>query len=314
MPIRFTRRILDHLAHPGYRPSGVNDTARELRVEADDRAVFDEAIERLEREHRVEIDHAGTVRLPSLGDEVVGGFRLNARGFGFVIPDHPVREGDLFIPRGRTRDALSGDRVRARVIFQKGRAKAKSGRSPYTGQVEEVLERGRDHFVGVLFERGGSWFVEPGGRTFYEPVLIRDPHARNAAAGDQVVIEMLHYPDDRHVPNTVGTEDAADRFDQLAATVANTGIAKVAEVREIFSHLGVGETEPLSQLAGADRLVPAAVQVLQLSQVETQPADHCLGNGGVCRGVRASSLRIAHAVVSRVDCRTARHPARAVTP
>ena len=205
MPIRFTRRILDHLAHRGYRPSPVGDTARELRVDADDQAVFDEAIERLEGEHRIEIDSRGMVRLPSLGDEVVGGFRLNARGFGFVIPDHPVREGDLFIPRGRTADALSGDRVRARVIYQKGRGKAKPGRSPYIGQIEEVLKRGRDHFVGVLYERGGSWFVEPGGRTFYEPVLIRDPHARNAAAGDQVVIEMLHYPDDRHVPEGVIT-------------------------------------------------------------------------------------------------------------
>ena len=50
MPIRFTRRILDHLAHRGYRPSAVGETARELRVDADDRAVFDEAIERLESE------------------------------------------------------------------------------------------------------------------------------------------------------------------------------------------------------------------------------------------------------------------------
>ncbi len=205
MPLRFTRRILDHLAHPGYRPSPVGDVQRDLRVDAEDQPLFAEAIERLESEGRVELDPQGVVRLPSWGDEAVGGFRLNSRGFGFVVPDNPVRDGDLFIPRGRTRDAISGDRVRASVIHQKWRGKARSGRSPFIGQIEEVLQRGRDSFVGVLFERGGAWFVEPSGRSLYEPVLIRDPHVKNARAGDQVVIELLHYPDDHYVPEGVIT-------------------------------------------------------------------------------------------------------------
>ncbi len=205
MPLRFTRRILDHLAHTGYRPSKVGDTARELRVDDEDQSLFDQAIGRLQSDGRIEIDQKGLLRLPTWGDEVVGVFRLNRRGFGFVISDDPVRDGDLFIPRGKTRDAISGDRVRASVIHQKWRGQAKPGRSPYTGQIEEVLERGRDSFVGVLFERGGSWFVEPAGRTLYEPVLIRDPHVKNAKAGHHVVIELLHYPSERYVPEGVIT-------------------------------------------------------------------------------------------------------------
>ena len=82
MPLRFTRRILDHLAHPGYRPSKVGDTARGLRVDREDQALFDEAIERLGAEGRIEIDRDGLVRLPTWGNEVVGTFRLNRRGFG----------------------------------------------------------------------------------------------------------------------------------------------------------------------------------------------------------------------------------------
>lgn len=203
MPLRFTRRILDHLAHANYRPSPVKQTARELRVAAEDEALFTEAIRRLQDDGRLEIDPAGLVRLPSYGDEVVGELRLNARGFGFVRPDEPHRDGDLFIPPGRTRDAISGDRVRATVQHQGWRGKGRPGRSPFTGTVVEVLERGRDHFVGVLFERGGSWFVEPSGRTLAEPVLIRDPHAKNAKAGDQVVIELLHYPQEQYIPEGV---------------------------------------------------------------------------------------------------------------
>jgi hypothetical protein len=37
-------------------------------------------------------------------------------GFGFLVPDHPMREGDLIIPAGMTKDALNGDRVRVKVI------------------------------------------------------------------------------------------------------------------------------------------------------------------------------------------------------
>ena len=206
MPLRFTNRILDHLGHSHYRPSVPKAIARDLDVEADERPFFDEAIEMLADEARIEIGRDELVRLPGYPDEIVGYFRLNARGFGFVIPESPYRDGDLFVPRGSTRDAISRDRVRAKVVRQSWRGKARPGRSPFTGRIVEVLERGRDHFVGALFQRGGQWFVEPDGKSLYEPVLIRDPHAKNAKAGDKVVIELLHYPDEQYVPEGVITE------------------------------------------------------------------------------------------------------------
>ncbi|MHC4970273.1 MAG: ribonuclease R family protein [Planctomycetota bacterium] len=203
MPLRYTRRILDHLAHTTYRPAMASEAAADLRVNREDQALFQEAIEQLQEEGRLEIDREGRLQLPSYGEEIVGGFRLNARGFGFVVPDDPCREGDLFIPRGRTRDAISGDRVRAKVIRQTWRAKARPGRSSCIGQIVEVLERGREHFTGMLFSRGGAWFVEPSGKSLYEPVLIRDPHVKGAKAGDEVVIELLHYPTEHYVPEGV---------------------------------------------------------------------------------------------------------------
>jgi ribonuclease R len=196
MPLRYTSRILDHLAHATYRPASVKTLARDLRVDRDDRDVFDAAVAALVEEGRIEIGPDERVRLPAMGDEITGRFRLNERGFGFVIPDDPRREGDLFVPRGSVRDAISGDRVRARVQRQAWRGKSKPGRSDVVGRIVEVLERGQEHFVGTLVKRGRQWFVEPDGRSLYDPVVIRDPHAKNAKAGDKVVIELLHYPDE----------------------------------------------------------------------------------------------------------------------
>ena len=160
MPLRFTRRILDHLAHPSYRPSPAKDTARVLRVEPEDDELFREAVKRLESEGRVDAS-GGLLRLPGYGDEIVGKFRLNARGFGFVIPDDPYREGDLFIPRGRTRDALSGDRVRAEVVRQPWRGKAKPGRS----HIGTMAGRSCRTRCGTQAPQGGPTRLD----TFHEP-------------------------------------------------------------------------------------------------------------------------------------------------
>ena len=70
----------------------------------------------LVEEGRVEVSGDGKLRLPRFGDEVEGRLKLNPRGFGFLVPDRPTREGDLFIPAGMTKDALNGDRVRVKVI------------------------------------------------------------------------------------------------------------------------------------------------------------------------------------------------------
>ena len=203
MPLRYRHRIIDHLAHASYRPAVPRALARDLRVEAEDRATFDETLALLGEEGLIDIGADGLVRLAGYGDEVEGTFRLNVRGFGFVIPDSPHREGDLFIPPNAVRDGISGDRVRAKVIRRAGRGRGPGDRKSLFGRIVEVLERGQDQFVGVLLERGGQWFVDPDGRVLREPVLIRDPHARNARAGDKVVIELLHYPDENYVPEGV---------------------------------------------------------------------------------------------------------------
>lgn len=205
MALRFKHRILEHLAHSGYEPAPQKDIARRLHVEADDRDAFQEALDTLVADGHLEIGRDRRLRLPSYPDELTGIFRQNPRGFGFVVSDQPYREGDLFIPRGRNRDAISGDRVRVEVLHQEWRGRSRDGRSPYTGRVLEVVERGQDNFVGVLTRRGGHFMVVPDGRSLHDPVVIHDPHAKNAKLGDKVVIELLHYPEDDYLPEGVIT-------------------------------------------------------------------------------------------------------------
>ena len=138
MPSRYRHRILSHLAHDNYRPTEPADIARQMLVDGDDRPAFDEAMTALVDEEFVQLGRDGKARLPEYPEEITGRFRLNERGFGFVLPDRPYRHGDLFVPRGSTGDAVSRDTVRVQVRRQeRGRG---GGRSPYVGRIVEVLE------------------------------------------------------------------------------------------------------------------------------------------------------------------------------
>jgi ribonuclease R len=206
MPSRFTQRIIEHLTHDQYQPAPVRDIARDMRIESEDRDAFAQAVDALAAEGRVVISSDGVVRLPSLSaasDDVVGTFKLNQKGFGFIIPERKFREGDLFVPPGSAGGAISGDRVRARVARGGDRGEVRGGRSGFVGRIVEVLSRGQQHFVGVLHKDGRNWFVHPDGRVLHDPILIRDPQVKNAKDGDKVVVELLHYPDGDHLAEGV---------------------------------------------------------------------------------------------------------------
>jgi len=201
MSLRYSIRLLDHLTHRGYVPTDGRDLAKQLRIPREDLEEFDASLEHLVEEGKLELGKDGRYRLPDFDDEVIGILRLHPRGFGFVEPVSPTRHGDLFIPGGSIGDAISGDRVRARVLRRDGGGRGAgrgAGKGP-AGRIVEVIERGRSEFVGTLVKQAREWIIEPDGRILRDPVVVRDPFAKNAKAGDKVVFEILHYPDERHV-------------------------------------------------------------------------------------------------------------------
>ncbi|MBC7771868.1 MAG: VacB/RNase II family 3'-5' exoribonuclease [Pyrinomonadaceae bacterium] len=190
MPSRFTRRILEHLRHDDYEPAQIEQLAQDLDVDEDAAQAFAESIKALVDQKRLTIDPSGKVKLPIMPAEVMGSFKKNPKGFGFVKPDMAYREGDLFIPPDETGTALTGDRVRVEVV--RGMRK---GESDTTGRILEVLTRKRKSFTGELHQRGGKWLVFPDGKELTEPIVVPDAGAKHAKVGDKVVVELLHYPE-----------------------------------------------------------------------------------------------------------------------
>lgn len=219
MPLRFKDRILRRLADADAAATPIDALAADLGVASEDADAFRLAVRQLEAAGQVVVHAGDTVALPPLGDEVIGTFKKNPRGFGFVIPADRRAHGDLFIPPGATGDALTGDTVRATVQKRRGRA----GETEFVGSIAEVVTRKRAAFTGELRNQGGRWLVFPDGEALTEPVIVGDPGAKNAAAGDKVVFELIYFPEDNMLGEGVITRvlGAAGQPDvETAATIA----------------------------------------------------------------------------------------------
>jgi len=92
-----------------------------------------------------------------MSGRIIGKFRANPKGFGFVVPLEANSHGDLFIGPGDSAEAMTGDTVVAKVV-KKG---VRGGEIRYNGKIVEILERGRNRFAGNLKKIGSSWMVEP---------------------------------------------------------------------------------------------------------------------------------------------------------
>lgn len=206
---RFADRIVRHLAREGYQPQKIRKLAQALRIADEEYGDFRGAVKALMKTGRVVMGSASALTLPDPARRVVGRFRSNPRGFGFVIPDTPNSHGDLFVPPGKAGDAVTGDTVAAEVLKRGER----DGRLIYEGRIVEIIERGQSRYVGELCRELKRWFVRPDGNILHVPIFVGDPGAKRARSGDQVVVEIIEYPSSGHDAQGVITKVLGKRGD-----------------------------------------------------------------------------------------------------
>ncbi|MHC4539166.1 MAG: ribonuclease R [Planctomycetota bacterium] len=202
MPEVFKDHIIRLLKHGDYEPLKLSQLAKALGVDSDDFPQFKEAFNQLRQAGHIVIGARNLISLPALAGQIVGTFRANPRGFGFIVPREPNSHGDLFIPPDATGDAMTGDIVIAKVK-RKGR---RGGEMRYTGEIIDVLERARNRFVGTLMKHPEAWLVQPDGKSFIEPISVDDVGAKGAREKDKVVVEILTYPTEKHLARGVIVE------------------------------------------------------------------------------------------------------------
>jgi len=211
MPEIFKKRIIELLKHADYEPAKLPQLAKALGVSSQNYPAFKLAFDQLRQAGHVVIGAGNLISLPSLAGQIVGTFRANPKGFGFVTPLEPSAHGDLFIPPKATANAMTGDIVAVKIT-QKGK---RAGQMRCSGEIIEVLERAQNRLVGTLLKEPQGWLVQPDGSSFVEPISVDDVTAKGARQKDKVVIEILSYPTEKYLARGVIIEvlGKAGRYD-----------------------------------------------------------------------------------------------------
>ena len=135
---RMLNQILTKVSLGSYEPMNLEDLAKALGVPRSDFALFKEAVDDLHRSGRLVIGEDLTIRLAGKQGTVVGTFRGNVKGFGFVVPSDPEVVEDLYIPEEATLGALTDE---ATAISRAAERVIEPGVAPINRSVESRSAR-----------------------------------------------------------------------------------------------------------------------------------------------------------------------------
>ena len=203
MPERYVAAILKYMSERDYQPLKPKQLARWMGVDEDAFSTFRASIKRLRDAGQVVMGAGNALVLPEMPGRITGLFRQNPKGFGFVTPESPNSNGDLFIPPDAVEGAMDGDVVVAEARKQ-GR---RDGQELYRGRIIKVVKRSENRVVGELKNSDGKWFVLPDGKQLSRPIIIRDVGAAGAKADTKVVVEITQYPEPGQLPVGVIVEE-----------------------------------------------------------------------------------------------------------
>jgi ribonuclease R len=96
-----------------------------------------------------------------------------------------LKKEDIYIPKGRTKDALHGDTVKVLITYSHGRKRE--------GVVAQVVQRRRTDFVGVAQAKGKTCFVVPDNAKLNVDFFIPQNKTKGVKDGQKVLLKLVSW-------------------------------------------------------------------------------------------------------------------------
>ena len=125
---------------------------------------------------------------------LIGTIDMKQTGKAYVVPHEEGRE-DVQISPNNTNHALHGDTVKVLMFPQRKMHKPE-------GQVVEILQRAKTHFVGIIQKQDRFAFMISDSRTMVVDIFIPLSDLGGAEDGEKVLVEMTDWP--QRMNNPVG--------------------------------------------------------------------------------------------------------------
>ncbi len=182
--------LIDSIRAKVDHPATLRELVQKLRVPREERASFTRRIKALVESGALIRIRGNRYGLPDLMHLVTGRVQMNPRGFGFVVPDHPIDglKGDIYIAGTNLNQALHGDRVVVRLEREREPGRAE-------GRIIRILERSAAGLVGRYeIDGSGLGYVVPFDRRVIMDVQIPRGAELEAEPGEMVAVELTRWP------------------------------------------------------------------------------------------------------------------------
>ena len=120
-------------------------------------------------------------------ERIIGTYRKNQKGFGFVkIED---QEEEIYISKENCKNALNGDTVEIKIISEKEENKKQEGK------ITKIIRHEKDTIVGTFQKSRNFGFVVPDDKNFGTDIFISKANWGKARDKHKVLVKILKYPE-----------------------------------------------------------------------------------------------------------------------
>lgn len=182
-------RIMAFMQKEAYKPLTAEDLAEQMELKGSELVDYWDILQLLEDEAEIIKTQFGKYGTPERMNLVVGRLSATNKGFGFVIPENPTEEGDVFIPPDAMLNAMNNDRVVARINRPSGRGRTREG------EIIRVVRRANTKVVGVFECSRHFGFVIPDDPRLGNDIFIPKDEFNGAKVGAKVVAEITKWPE-----------------------------------------------------------------------------------------------------------------------
>ncbi len=151
--------------------------------------------------------------------EVIGRLKTTAKGMGFVLVED--RDEDIMIDSSLLNMALNGDTVKVLLHPKKEDEQT-------TGEIIEIIQRGKMEYVGTLRAGNGFFFLNPQDPKMYVDIFIPAENAKGAKDGQKVLVKIISWDKTQKNPKgkileIIGTP--GDNDVEMRAIVLDKGLS-----------------------------------------------------------------------------------------
>ncbi len=176
------------------KPFTLREMAHQLQIGRNNRDEAQRILQVLANE-KILVARQGKYRLrgSNTHKEVTGTLSMAASGYGFVPVDGEA--DDIFIPQRALRGALHGDTVRISYSINAGRQNKRS-----EGEVEEIVERSKRPYIGILQKIQQRAYVITEHRSMPYDIKIPPGELCDAENGQKVAVLVTDWDTKNHEP------------------------------------------------------------------------------------------------------------------